>query len=260
MKVRELVEILKKQAPEETACSWDNVGLQLGDFQKEVNKVYIALDAEDHVITHTLESGADFLLTHHPLIFKGIKSINSDHFIGRRILKMAENGVAYYAMHTNFDIHGMAELSAQKLGLTDCEVLETEYVHDGIEEGIGRVGYFEKPVTLSECIERVKKAYDIEMVKVFGNPDSKVHKIALSPGSGKSVILSAQKKGADVLITGDIDHHEGIDAVASKMAVIDAGHYGIEHIFVDYMKEYLQKNCPELEIETEPHRQPFLYL
>ncbi len=260
MRVRELVSILNQQSPESSACSWDNPGLQVGDFDWEVSKVYLALDAEDDVIRHAVESGADFLLTHHPLIFHGIKKINSDDFIGRRILMMAQNHLAYYAMHTNFDIHGMADFAAQKMDLKNPKVLEVEFIQDGNEEGIGRIGTLASAVTLKECIDLVKKAYDIEQVKVFGNLSDKIQRVAISPGSGKSVIPAALEKQAEVLITGDIDHHTGIDAIAQNMAVIDAGHYGIEHIFIEYMEGFLKQQCPELALASEPHRAPFQIL
>ena len=124
-------------------------------------------------------------------------------------------------------------------------------------EGIGRYGRLERKMTLRECCEQVKQAFSLENVKVFGNLDTEVLAAAISPGSGKSVIGNALRAGVDVLITGDIDHHEGIDAVAQGMAVIDAGHYGVEHIFIPYMKEYLEKEAKGLEVVTQPLTFPF---
>ncbi len=96
-------------------------------------------------------------------------------------------------------------------------------------------------MTVRECCEEVKQAFSLENVKVFGNLERKVKTAAISPGSGRSVISNALQAGVDVLITGDIDHHEGIDAVAQKLTVIDAGHYGVEHIFIPYMEQYLKE-------------------
>ena len=94
-------------------------------------------------------------------------------------------------------------------------------------------------------------------VKVFGDPKKELCVAAISPGSGKSEIGNAIAKGADVLITGDIDHHEGIDAVARGLCIIDAGHYGLEHIFIRYMKEYLEKSCEGVEIIAQQITFPF---
>ena len=125
-------------------------------------------------------------------------------------------------------------------------------------EGIGRVSDLETPMTLRECCEDVKSAFHLGAVKVFGNLEEKVKRIAICPGSGKSVIQAALDKNADVLITGDIGHHEGIDAVAQGLAIIDGGHYGIEHIFIEDMRQYLEEHLSEVEIVAAPISHPFL--
>ncbi len=197
------------------------------------------------------------LLTHHPLIFKGIKQITTENFIGRRLIKLIQNDIACYAMHTNFDVKGMAELSAAMLGLADCRVLDVTAVTDGQEEGIGRVGTLLEPMSLQYCARFVKAAFSLEQVKVFGNPDKVLKTAAISPGSGKSEIGNAIAQGADVLITGDIDHHDGIDAAAQGLCIIDAGHYGLEHIFIRYMKKYLEQRCEDIEITAQELTFPF---
>ena len=112
-------------------------------------------------------------------------------------------------------------------------------------------------MTLKQCALFVKAIFSLEQVKVFGIPDTILTRAAISPGSGKSEIKNAIAQGADVLITGDIDHHDGIDAVAQGLCIIDAGHYGLEHIFVSYMKEYLERRCENIEIMTQELTFPF---
>ncbi len=165
--------------------------------------------------------------------------------------------MVYYAMHTNFDVMGMADLAADYLGISDTRVLEITSVSETGEEGIGRYGSLKKEMTVRECCEEVKQAFSLENVKVFGDLERKVKTAAISPGSGRSVISNALQAGVDVLITGDIDHHEGIDAVAQKLTVIDAGHYGVEHIFIPYMEQYLKREAKELEIAVQPLTFPF---
>ncbi len=248
---KELVRILEEQSPVEFACDWDNVGLLAGNLDKEIRKVYIALDATDEVVEEAVQAEADLLLTHHPLIFKGIKRITADDFIGRRLIGLIKNDIAYYAMHTNFDVKGMADLSAAMLGLEEPEVLDVVKVCDGREEGIGRVGALMEPLALKRCADFVKAMFSLSHVKVFGDPERVIRRAAVSPGSGRSEIGNAIAHGADVLITGDIDHHDGIDAVAKGLCIIDAGHYGLEHIFIRYMKEYLEIRCRDLELVTQ---------
>lgn len=257
MKCSEIVQILEEQSPISFACEWDNVGLLAGSLEKEVKKIYIALDATDEVVDAAIAAEADLLLTHHPMIFKGMKRITTEDFIGRRLIKLIQNDVAYYAMHTNFDVKGMADLSAAMIGLEDSQVLDVTIVVEGKEEGIGRVGTFMDTMTLEACAKFVEAVFSLEQVKVFGNPKKMVRKAAISPGSGKSEIVNAIAKGADVLITGDIDHHDGIDAVAQGLSIIDAGHYGLEHIFIHYMKEYLVRRCEDVEVVAQEKNFPF---
>ena len=116
---------------------------------------------------------------------------------------------------------------------------------------------WQKPVTLKECCDKVKKAYGVPQVKVFGDLAQQVSRIALCPGSGKSVITQSLAKKADVLITGDIGHHEGIDAVAQELAIIDAGHYGTEYMFMEDMKKYFQEQLPEIQVKCAQVCHPF---
>lgn len=257
MECKKVIEILEKQSPKSYACDWDNVGLLVGREDKEIQKIYIALDATDEAIEEAIANGADMLLTHHPMIFKGMKRVTQEDFIGRRIIRLIQNDMVYYAMHTNFDVMGMADLAADYLGISDTRVLEITSVSETGEEGIGRYGSLKKEMTVRECCEDIKQALSLENVKVFGDLERKVKTAAISPGSGKSVISNALQAGVDVLITGDIDHHEGIDAVAQNMTVIDAGHYGVEHIFIPYMEQYLKREAKELEIAVQPLTFPF---
>lgn len=257
MECKKVIEILEKQSPKSYACDWDNVGLLVGREDKEIQKIYIALDATDEAIEEAIANGADMLLTHHPMIFKGMKRVTQEDFIGRRIIRLIQNDISYYAMHTNFDVMGMADLAADYLGISDTRVLEITSVSETGEEGIGRYGSLKKEMTVRECCEEVKQAFSLENVKVFGNLERKVKTAAISPGSGRNVISNALQAGVDVLITGDIDHHEGIDAVAQKLTVIDAGHYGVEHIFIPYMEQYLKREAKELEIAVQPLTFPF---
>lgn len=257
MVCKEIIQVIESAYPRDAALDFDNVGLLAGRLEKEVNRVYLALDATDAVISRAVEAGADMLITHHPLIFSPLKSVTNGDFIGRRVVRLIQNDISYYAMHTNYDVLGMAELSEKILGIKNTEVLDVTSVTDEREEGIGRVGNLEKPVTLEECCIYVKHKLNLGSLKVFGDMEHTVKRIAVSPGSGKSAIRPALEKGADVLVTGDIGHHDGIDAVEQGLSIIDAGHYGTEYIFIDDMKCFLNSRLPVLEVQTEPVVHPF---
>lgn len=260
MLCKEVMEIIEKAYPRSCALDWDNVGLLVGRKDKEVNRIYVALDAVDQVIEAAAESHADLLVTHHPMIFSGMKRITEDDFIGRRVIRLIQEDMAYYAMHTNYDVMGMAELSGQVMGFQNSQVLEVTCPEDPVEgkpQGIGRVADLTERVTLAECCEQVKKRFSLDTVKVFGDLASPIKRVAISPGSGKSMISAALAKKADVLITGDIDHHTGIDAVAQGLMIIDGGHYGIERIFVEDMAAFLREKCPDIEVIQVPVCHPF---
>ena len=257
MLCREIMQVIEAAYPREAALDFDNVGLLAGRAEKEVERVYIALDATDAGIDRAAEAGADMLITHHPLIFSPLKKITDEDFISRRIVKLIQNDISYYAMHTNYDVLGMAELSEKILGIQDTEVLDVTMEKEGKPEGIGRVGKLEKPMTLEECCVYVKHKLNLGSLKVFGDMSAEVSRLAISPGSGKTAVPAALAKGADVLVTGDIGHHDGLDAVEQGLAIIDAGHYGTEYIFIDAMKHFLEEKLPVLEVVTTPVIHPF---
>ncbi len=258
MKCQNIIEMLEELSPLKFAMDWDNPGLLCGRRDKEVEKVYIALDATDEAVAMAVEQGADMLLTHHPLIFSPLKKINNDDFIGRRLWKLIRNDISYYAMHTNFDVMGMADASAEILGLRNTDILDVTWSEDDAKEGIGRTGRLPRIMSLLECGEYVKERFGVKHVRIYGDTEADLELAAICPGSGKSEIKNAIRAGADVLITGDIEHHEGIDAAASGLAIIDAGHYGIEKLFIDYMKDYISENCGELTLITHPDEEPFV--
>lgn len=256
MLCKEIIQAIEAVYPPKYAMDWDNVGLLAGRIDKEVSNVYIALDLTEQVIEDAIETKADMIITHHPLIFSPLRAITNEHFIGNRVVTLLQHDISYYAMHTNYDILRMAELAAERFGLQNVQTLDVIFEEEE-RKGIGSVGTYCREVTLEECCNIVKERFQLDRVKVFGDLNQKVSKIAISPGSGKSEIGVSICKGADVLITGDIGHHEGIDAVAQGLAVIDAGHYGLEHIYMEDMEQFLTKTCSEIKVQTASIQQPF---
>ena len=256
MRCQDILDKIEARYPRKYACDWDNVGLLAGSREREVDTVYIALDATDEVVDAASECGAQLLLTHHPMIFGGLKSVTTDDYVGERLIRLIRNDISYYAMHTNYDVMGMAELAADMLDLKDRKVLEE--VLDG--EGIGRVGDLPRSMTLEECANFVKGRFGLPNVKIFGELEKQVQRAAICPGSGKSEAKPALSMGAEVYITGDIDHHTGIDMADCGMAIIDAGHYGTEYIYVEDMRKFCQEHFPQIEIKTAPVKHPFQVL
>ena len=228
MQSRDLIKKLEKLAPPEYAESWDNPGLLVGSADREVHKVYIALDADGGAVEKAVQCGCDMILTHHPLLFSAIKSIRDEDFIG-----------------------------ADRLGLKNrmplAMVRETE---SGLK-GIGASGTLDDELTLAELAALVRKAFDLPQVRCYGDPETIVRKISMCPGSGKGMDADVLKAGSQVFITGVVDHHYGVE---KEICVIDAGHHGLEHIFVPYMEQWLKENCPEIQTVTDDNQSPFFVI
>ena len=230
---------LEELSPLSFAESWDNVGLLVGSREREVESVMIALDATDAVIDQAVLAGADMLLTHHPLIFSPQNRITAEDFTGKRIIKLIVNDICCYASHTNFDVMGMGDEAAERLALEERSVLEITFEDELSQEGIGRVGILPECMTLRECASYVKETFDLD--------------------TGKDYIRQAVRAGADVYITGDIGHHDGTDALEQGLTIIDAGHFGVEQIFVPYMKEFLSRELPSIHLLSARQQEPFWY-
>jgi len=260
MRCSEVIAKLEELAPPSYAAEWDNPGLLVGRRDKNVSKVYIALDATDAAIAKAIEYDCDMLITHHPLIFKPVKSVCDDDFTGRRIMRLIRHDISYFAMHTNFDVMGMADAAADDLKLLKRSVLEVTYEDDISKEGYGRVGFLSHEMSLRECAEYVKKVFNLDAVKVFGDLEMPVKKVAISPGGGGSILKSALASEADVFVSGDIDYNPGIDAVAQGLAIIDAGHFGTEKLFMPYIKDYIQRELPTLGVATHESAKPCYFI
>ncbi len=244
MKLKDIINTFNELAPIQYSESWDNPGLLVGDDEKDVSSVYIALDATSDVIEEAHDKNADLILTHHPLIFHPVRRVSGDNYVGKRILKIIQYDMSLFTMHTDFDITCMANEAAARLSLIEAKVLEPTLSEDF---GIGAMGYLKEDLSLKELAEMTKTVFDIDNVRVYGDLEETMVKVAVLPGSGSQGIDAACIEGCDVLITGDIGHHDGIDALEKGINIIDAGHYGIEKLFISFMSEYISKKMPEVK-------------
>lgn len=264
MECREILEVLNRVADVSFACEWDNVGLLAGRMDKEVHRVTVALDADERAIEAAVTGGSELLLTHHPLIFSPIRRVTDESLTGRRLLKLLRRDICLISMHTNFDIAPgcMADLAADRLGLLSRKpLMVTGQGREGAY-GLGTVGSpREGSVTLEKLCAQVKEAFGLEAVQLYAPfVQEDVTRIALCPGSGKDALTPALTAGAQVLVTGDITYHCGVEAAAEGLAVVDAGHYGLEHIFIPFMEAYLKKQLPALSVDTVAIRHPSRFL
>nr|WP_298057233.1 Nif3-like dinuclear metal center hexameric protein [uncultured Lachnoanaerobaculum sp.] len=244
MKCSEIFEYLTNLYPLELAMDWDNSGFLIGRSDKEVKNVLVVLDITNEVLEYARAKDIDLIVSHHPIIFSALKRVTDETLLGNYILKILKNDICVISMHTNFDIAkgGMADICSERLGLSNTCVFERINVCDEEELGIGKIGDLKKDMSLDELIKLVKTKFDLSHVSVFGreNINSNIRRVAISPGSGKGMYKYAVKR-ADVLITGDITHHDGLDAANDGVCIIDATHYGLEHLFIEKVKSDLIK-------------------
>jgi len=248
---------LEALSPIKFALEFDNTGFQIGRKEKEVHKICLATDVTDDVIEQAISGEADLLLTHHALIFKPLAQILADDIIGRRVLKLIRHDINYMSMHTNFDVIGMADYAADMLALSKRQVLMVTYIEKDVREGIGRFGTLPRPAALGECAETVKSSFNLDSVRVYGESSRIIKTAAVSPGSGSDALIYARKANVDLLITGDIKHSMALEALAYGIALIDAGHFGTEKIFVPYLKEYFEREMPTVEVIAAEEKNPF---
>ena len=255
MLCKDFIKVLEDTYPKSAAEDWDNVGLLVGRLHKEIRTIYVALDATDEVIDEAIQQKADLLITHHPLIFSPLKQVATEDMIGGRIFRLIQSDICYYAMHTNYDVLRMADLASEILGLKDTEVMSITNAEKGY--GIGRVGTLFSPMSVRNLAELLKEKFELESVKVYGDLETVIECVAISPGSGKHLSGDALSSGAQAFITAEIDHHEALDANAMGMAILDAGHYGLEHIFIQDIIKFLNTNTQGVEIIGEQLKHPF---
>jgi dinuclear metal center YbgI/SA1388 family protein len=247
LKAIEIMELLNKWALPSLIDNWDNTGFQIGDPEKEIEKVLISLDLDRKVFQKAIEEKAQMIITHHPIIFKPIKSITKLNYKEKLIYDIIKEDIVVYNAHTNLDLadNGVNDTLAKVLGIKKIEPLKNIYEEVLLENkdksyGYGRIGEIEK-TSLFDYLDEVKKKLEVESLIVYGNMNRNISKVAVCGGSGGSFIYDAYLKGAHVYITGDIKYHEAQYANELGLTIVDGGHYHTEKVILPVIKEYLEK-------------------
>ena len=241
MKLEDIINFLEKKYSPELAEKWDNSGLIIGRKESNISAVMICLDITVDVIEQAAANRAELIISHHPLIFSEIKRITNDTLLGEKILKLAEKNIAVYSMHTNVDsaVHGLNDYILDKLSLGGEKRVWMKN-ENYPESGLGRILKLKKEDSLHNIIKIVKERLNLKKIRVAGNENKKIKKIAVLTGSGGSLI-SEMDKTVDLYITGDLKHHETLDALEEGLTLIDLGHYESENIFSELIKKDLEE-------------------
>jgi len=240
MKAREIINILEKKFPRSNAEEWDNVGLLIGDYDKEIKKIQFSIDATVEAIENAISKNVDMIITHHPVIFKAIKNINEQEILGKKIRALIKNDINVYSIHTNLDssIDGLNDYVLKQLGVGEYKILDFE---EDKNCGIGRVFKIQQEKTLENFIEELKLKLKISNLRVISKDmESKIKKIALINGSAMSYWRKAKKEKVDLFITGDVGYHDALDTREAGINVIDFGHFESEHFFYEILIEELK--------------------
>ncbi|MDO5752639.1 Nif3-like dinuclear metal center hexameric protein [Arthrobacter sp.] len=225
--------------PESLAEEWDRVGLVVGRVDADVERIMFAVDPTLEVIDEALEWGAQLLITHHPLLLKGVNSVAATSGKGRAVHRLIEGGCALLTVHTNGDsaVGGVSDVLADAIGLSDVQPLMPA-THGLPEEGIGRVGVLDGAQKLGDLAARIFLMLPAVAggVRVGGDKDALVHKVAVCGGSGDSLFDAVRASDADVYVTADLRHHPASEArearADGKPYLIDLSHFASEWLWL----------------------------
>ncbi len=240
MKLKDVVKILEKKFPLKNAEEWDNVGLLIGDYNAEIKKIQFSLDATLESIENAKKNNVDLIITHHPIIFKSIKSLREQELLGKKIRELIKNDINVYTLHTNLDAtrDGLNDYVLKKLNIENSKILSKM---TGEDAGIGRIFSLEKKVSLKDYIDFLKEKLKIKNLRFINKDlDKEIKKIAIINGSAMKYWREAKKEKVDLFITGDVTYHDGLDALENHLNVIDFGHYESEKFFYDIILEILE--------------------
>ena len=259
--VADIAEIMEQIAPLSLAEEWDNCGLQVGASQWTVDKIWVALDPILPVIEAAAQHDVSLVITHHPLIFKGLRRIDLDTFEGRVIATALRNNTAVYAAHTNLDsaADGINDVLAERIGLQHTTpLLAPVYPIDeddsSSQVGLGRIGDITPPIPVKAWAKKVKHQLGLAHVRTAGNLDRIVHRAAVCSGSGSSLMDTFLNSDSDVFVSGDLRYHDARIVEDSGRAFVDIGHFASEHLMIDALVEKLKAETDKSgwDVRIEP--------
>lgn len=261
-KVKDIIKIMEDFAPKNLKEDFDNVGFMVGDKEKDVKKILLALDCTLDVIQEAKEKNIDLIITHHPLLFRKPSSITTDTLTGKKIIELIKNDIGLYSSHTNLDSaeEGLNETIVNILGFKDGILLEKNKNSRNDNEGIGRLVKLEEPIILEDLVLSIKEKLNIPFVKLVKGNDS-VKNIAIVNGSGSDFIGKAVEKGADCIITGDTTYHYALDYQEMGVSIIDTGHFPSEWIVFQNVVEKIKGKFDGIEIIiSNKSKDPYIFL
>ncbi len=263
-RIVDVLEFLDKKAPKANAESWDNVGLLVGEPESEIMGAIAGIELSSEMIEFAINKGANLIVTHHPIFFKGRKSLR---FTNREneatwVRQLVKNDISLISMHTNFDRapNALHAFLFNKLGFLNCSPLEKfQNKNDAVDSntGYGIQGSLKSSMPISDFIELVKSEFNLEGLRYSGDPNLKIKSAGFVSGSGMFLWNTARKLKLDLFITGDVKHHEALDAINAGFNVLDVGHFGAEKHFAYVMENWFSDSG--VSVDSFIGRDPFTF-
>lgn len=237
--VEQLLRLVDGIAPFELAEEWDNVGLLAGAPEAKVDTVLCALDLRMEVLEEAVRRGAQLIVTHHPILFRGRKNLRETDAEGRLLCALVRADIAMIAAHTNYDnaSPGVNDALAEALALSQVQALES-----GMRVGLP------KQTDFGSFCEFAGRALG-GPVRCYGDSGRTIRRVAVLGGAGEDYAGLAQSAGADVYLTGEMAYHKALDAVDNGLCVIEAGHAATEHPAISKLADALQNAADAVQYD-----------
>lgn len=247
VRVKDIARVVEAFAPKGLQESYDNTGLQVGDPDMVVTTALLCLDVTEDVLKEAQDRECNLIISHHPLIFHGVKNLTGANQVQRMIIEAIKNDMAIYSSHTNLDSakNGVSYEIARRLEISDLVVLEPK--SDNAEEGLGVVGEI-IPTPKIEFLRKIKDTFNVKALRYSAHSSPLViRKVAVCGGAGASLLKAAVNADADIMVTGDVKYHD-FTSYGNDILIADIGHYESELCARDILSRILRESFPELPI------------
>lgn len=258
--VNDVASAIEAFAPLPLQEDYDNAGLQVGFRDRQIDAVMLCLDVTPEVLREAIHRQCGMIVSHHPLIFRGLKNLTGADDTQRIVIEALEAGIAIYSAHTNLDSawNGVSHEMAHLLGVTNIGVLDPK--PGSQEAGIGVTGDI-KPTPMLEFLRLVKEKFKVKTLRYSSqSPGIVVKKVALCGGSGASLIPDAIRAGADLYVTGDVKYHD-FTSYGRDIVIADIGHYESELCSMRIFSRIIREKYPDLVVYfSEEQKNPVGFL
>ncbi|MDR0294657.1 MAG: Nif3-like dinuclear metal center hexameric protein [Prevotellaceae bacterium] len=259
MQAKDIALIIEELAPLKCQEDYDNAGFSVGLPSSEVKGVLLCVDVTEEIIDEAITVSTNMIISHHPVIFSGLKHIIGDNYVERIVAKALKHDLILYAAHTNLDNvpYGVNWTIAQQLGLQNIQILTP--LNSDPQAGTGVVGNLPVPMHVEHWLALLKQHFTIPHLRHNRLPKPEVRRIAICGGSGAFLIDAAVAAGADCFISADFKYHNFFD-VDGRLLIVDAGHYETEKCVLSIFFDLLTKKMPNFAVRiTGKISNPVIY-